>query len=244
MTPNVLGKLFDQFRLILRIQPGPKQVAKIGPAGGSITQLQAGGDINFDKVLVVDASALPDVKALAERVAALEVRAELLALSPHASVEIKAKDMSIIKAYDLEGSRIHLAFEVRNRSRDTAVTVTEATFTVNDCILRTKQFYVNTGQARIPDPTTFPISIESDSANQMSIEFENAAAAILYANGIEAKLELRLDRGTAAERFVLDGPQPVLVQVLGQMQKLVEARKTAYPLDVPIVKPSSTTVRL
>lgn len=239
MTPSLLGKLFDQLRLVLRIRTGPKQVAKIGPAGGSITQLQAGGDIKVDKVLVVDAGTLPDVRALAERMEALELRAELPALPAHWLVEIDAKEMAIIKAYDLEGSRIHLAFEVRNGSHDRAVTVTEATFTVNGCILRTKQFYVNTGQVRIPDPTKFPVSIEPDSTKTMSIEFENAAAAVVYANGIEAELHLKLDRGTAAERFVLDGPQPVLVHVLGQMQRLVEARKTAYPLDVPIVKSPS-----
>lgn len=34
------------------------------------------------------------------------------------------------------------------------------------------------------------------------------------------------------------------MDVLGQMQKLGEARKTAYPLDVPIVKHSSAAGRL
>jgi len=51
--PTLLGKLVDQLRVALRIKTGPKQVAKVS-GGGTITQLQAGGDINVENVLVVD----------------------------------------------------------------------------------------------------------------------------------------------------------------------------------------------
>src|SRR5438552_16699687 len=89
MMPTLLGKLFDQFRIAFRIKTGPKQVAKVS-GGGTITQLQAGGDINVEEVLVVDVTALPEVRALAERVQALEGRAEVPALPASAPAEIHA----------------------------------------------------------------------------------------------------------------------------------------------------------
>lgn len=236
----ILKKLFDRLSVTFRIQTGPKQVAR--DVGGDLTQIQAGRDVNVQRLVVVNVSSVNELNGVIQRELAqatsrgsLPLRPELPEL-PAGLVELSAAALGIVKAYDLAGSRIHVAFEALNVSgRDVAAVSAE--LVVNACTLRAKQFYSNDGQVRMPDPTRFPYMLRAGASVPMSIEFENIAAAVVYTNGVDAELRLELLGGQmATEHFTAQGPQPELDHALGQMQKWVEAKQSAAVLDVPIQK--------
>ena len=132
------------------------------------------------------------------------------------------------------GSRVHLAFEVRNDS-DHAVSITDAQITLNGCVLKPKQFIINNGAVRIPDPaTTFPLVVEAGKTAALNIEFENLGAGPVYSMGVTAELCLQIAARPAARVEFVANELYGLAEMLPKMQAYCDQHHSAIAFDMPI----------
>jgi hypothetical protein len=230
-------RLFD--KLVLQIKPrirtGPKNVAH--HVGGSVFQAQS---ITYTES-VISAETVPVLVAeFAKLLGPESTRSQLVRPQPPAlpvgsRVEIGlGTKLSIIKAWDLPGGRVHLPFEVRNES-DEAVSITDAEITLNGCVLTAKQFFINNGAVRIPDPaTTFPVVVEVGKTAALNIEFENLGAGPVYSIALTAELCLQIDPEPEARVEFVANELYGLAEMLPKMQAYCDQHHTAIAFDMPI----------
>jgi len=234
---TLFDKLVLRVRNLIKIRTGPKAVARnnTGPV------LQApGGSISYAETRVVVVTSVPELRAAMEElglatglIPALEPQAPALPVGSGVEI-VPGTAIAIIKAWDLSGSRVHLAFEVRTDS-DHAVSITNALITLNGCVLKPKQFIINNGAVRIPDPeTTFPVVVEAGKTAALDIEFENLRAGPVYSMGLSAELTLHIDAGPEAHVEFLASEQYGLAEMLPKMQAYCDQHHSAIAFDMPI----------
>jgi hypothetical protein len=163
---------------------------------------------------------------------ALPMHVEPARLPEPLAVEVAVDGFGIIRAFDLEGSRVHLDFYVANDSQE-SVSVTGVMLTVNDCLLRIKQFFTRDGELRVPDPGCALREVGPGSFDRLSIEFENAGASIVYSEGIRGQLDIQLSDGRSVVGSFSTGPL-ALKAIFAEIDEWCREHNSAMAFDVPI----------
>jgi hypothetical protein len=235
---TLFDKLVLKVRNLIKIRTGPKAVARNNT--GPVFQAPGGSITYAPKVVVLAAPSVPELRAVMEAlgldtglIPAVEPQAPALPIGSGVEI-VPGTAIAIIKAWDLRGSRVHLAFEVRNDS-DHAVSITDAQITLNGCVLKPKQFIINNGAVRIPDPaTTFPLVVEAGKTAALDIEFENLRAGPVYSMGLTAELTLEIDAGPEARVEFVANELYGLAEMLPKMQAYCDQHHSAIAFDMPI----------
>jgi hypothetical protein len=228
-----------KLQLALGIRTGPKNIAK----GNTGPVYQAGGSMTVNHP-VIDAAQVELLAAAIARqlggqytqVVEPQPAPLLLAagqrLLPEVEIAFGAK-LAIIKAYDLDGGRAHLSFQVHNLA-ETSIAVTGAALLLNGVPLRPKQFFENQGGLRVPAPTVaFPVTIAAGATMLLNVEFENLNAGPAYANGLAGALRVEIGEQVVEGHFT-SLSEPRLVSVLNQVQQSAELRQGAVAFGLPI----------
>lgn len=238
IIPLKIKELAVRLRLdrLVRIRTGSKVSAH--GVSGDVQQTQAGRDV-VQTQIVYNGLTRDEVRAeiqaalqAANQTSALPMHVEPARLPEPDAVEVAVDGFGIVRAFDLEGSRVHLDFYVANDS-DHAIAVTSVALTVNDCRLRMKQFFTNNGELRTPDPDAELGSVAAGSFGRLSIEFENTGAAIVYSRGIRGELKVDLEGGLTTTGSFGTGPLDLKV-VFDEMDEWVKQHQSAMAFDVPI----------
>lgn len=142
--------------------------------------------------------------------------------------------IGVVKAFDLEGSRVHLPFQITN-DLDEAIAVRTGHLTLNGWRLTPKQFYETDGKARAPDPAArWPNLLASKATATLRVEFENLGASPVFWRHMAAELSVEVDgRQDAIARFEVKEQRSVK-QVLDEMQEWAVQHQSATAFDLPI----------
>lgn len=230
----------------LQISTGSKNVAK-GTSGPVYQAI--GGSVNVTHN-TIDAAQIPELaaeiaKQLGGQYSALlsaEPQPPMLtapALKVPAEVVIPlGTKLAIIKAYDLDGGRAQLTFEVHNRDADT-ISVTSACLILNQVSLAPKQFFENTGGVRVPRPDVqFPFVVAPGAIAALSVEFENLHAGPAYAGGVAGTLQVEIGSDVVEARFE-SLAEPRLIGVLMDVQQWAYQHQSAAAFGLPIIEAES-----
>lgn len=227
----------------LRIRTGPKNVAK-GTSGPVYQAI--GGSVNVT-YNTVDAAQIPELateiaKQLGGQYVALPSAQPqppmLTAPAPKVLADVViplGTKLAIIKAYDLDGGRAHLTFEVHNK--DTAsISVTGARLFLNDVALTSKQFFENTGGVRVPrTDMQFPLVVAAGATAVLNVEFENVRAGPAFANGLAGTLQVEIGSDVVEARFE-SLSEPRLIGVLMDVQQWAYQHQSAAAFGLPIIE--------
>ncbi len=235
---TLFDKLVLRVRNLIKIRTGPKAVARNNT--GPVFQAPGGSISYAPKVVVLAAPSVPELRAVMEGlgldtglIPAVEPQAPALPVGSGVEI-VPGAAIAIIKGWDLLGSRVHFAFEVRNDSND-AVSITDAEITLNGCVLRPKQFVINNGAVRLPDPaTTFPVAVGAGQTAALNIEFENLRAGPVYTMGLTAELTLHIDARPAARVEFVASELYGLAEMLPKMQAYCDQHHSAIAFDMAI----------
>jgi hypothetical protein len=231
--------IVKKVQLAVRIRTDPKNVAK-GTTGDVYQSL---GSMHVTHP-TIDAAQLPILAKeiakllsgpytqLAEPQPTLMLPAATEPVLPKVEIAFGAK-LAIIKAYDLDGGRAHLSFQVHNLAT-TGISVTNALLSLNGVPLTPRQFFNNEGGVRVPAPTNaFPVIVAAGATALLNVEFENLNAGPGYAHGLAGTLRVEMAVESVEVHFVSQ-PEPRLVHALSQVQQFVDKRQSAVAIGIPI----------